>query len=390
MSIFLSLNKPLVVLGISFFTAIVTLAFYVSDFDNQRALDEVALLDGTTVVRGEVNGRAVHCFNQGDSNQCLTGLNEKKIILWLGNSQLHSINQITAQDQPASALLHQKLLSDDGYLITFSQANANLQEHLVLASFMFENFDVQALILPVFFDDLREDGVRSSIIDFYDGIEVPPDSSHFLKQLLGDGAKSSHFDEISDDNTFKDPGSLEMEALAGSPQKAVEGQLSLWLSKVSNVWQNQSEIRSRILISLYKFRNFLFNIDSSTVRKKIPARYTANMRALSEIIKTAQRNNAYSLIYIPPLRNDFERPYDEIEYQLFKNEVEQIASTHNVIFGDLEDVVPNEYWGMKNSTILGGGTGGELDFMHFQGVGHVFLAEELYSMISENGVLGDH
>jgi hypothetical protein len=41
-----------------------------------------------------------------------------------------------------------------------------------------------------------------------------------------------------------------------------------------------------------------------------------------------------------------------------------------------EALVPSKYWGLKESTTLGDSKY-ELDFMHFKGVGHRFLADTI-------------
>lgn len=381
--------RSLILFFASFCISIILLSIFVDTLDDQRALEETALLEGTTVIRGKVDGKLVHCFNSKDAELCLKNINKDKIVLWLGNSQLHSINQISQNDQPAPSLLHKKILNDDRYLVTFSQANANLQEHLILTSYMVENFDIDTLILPIFFDDLREDGVRSSIMDFFNNQEAPDSSSEFLKSLIMNGSKSSHFDEINDDNVFKEPGIVDMEALDGTPQKRVEAFLTTNLSKVSQIWEMQGEIRARLIISLYKTRNYIFGIDASTVRKLIPARYEKNINALSEILTIANNNDIQTLIYIPPLRNDYKRPYDESEYKKFKKQVRDLSINYHVNFSDLEGLVPNELWGMKGSTTVGKDDDVELDFMHFQMGGHVLLAEQLYTLIKNEKIDGD-
>ena len=48
-------------------------------------------------------------------------------------------------------------------------------------------------------------------------------------------------------------------------------------------------------------------------------------------------------------------------------------------FSNFEDIVPSEYWGMKESTTIGGGL--ELDFMHFKAEGHRLLADSIYEQL---------
>ena len=102
-----------------------------------------------------------------------------------------------------------------------------------------------------------------------------------------------------------------------------------------------------------------------------------NIQALNEILFTAQDKNIDILLYIAPIRNDIKIPYNLVEYENFKEEVRGVASKYNnVVFENLEDLVPPEYWGSKVSTSFNGSLE-EVDFMHFQAGGHKILAESI-------------
>ncbi len=51
------------------------------------------------------------------------------VTLWLGNSQIHAINRFSPGEETASPELHRLFFRLNHYFLTFSQANANLQEH---------------------------------------------------------------------------------------------------------------------------------------------------------------------------------------------------------------------------------------------------------------------
>jgi len=370
------------------FVLSVTFLWYIAiSMDSTRSLENMALLDGTTVIRGEVNGKLVHCHNSKDAAVCLDNLNREKTILWLGNSQLHSINQISPGDQPASALLHERARGTDNYVLTFSQANANLQEHLLLLSYLNAKVAVDTLILPVFFDDLRETGVRTSIMDFFKGQEISAESTDFFKSLINAPKASAQFDEINDDNVRQASPIVDLDILEGTPQKIVEGYLGSGLSRFSTVWKEQGEIRGRLLVNLYKLRNFFLGITASSVRKSIPSRYEKNMQALSEILTLTNKNQIRTFVYIPPLRDDYNRPYDLAEYNNFKAEVKALTVAKMANFADLESLVPNRLWGMKGSTGFNADSDVELDFMHFQMGGHELLADKIFSLISDESEL---
>ena len=79
---------------------------------------------------------------------------------------------------------------------------------------------------------------------------------------------------------------------------------------------------------------------------------------------------------MPPIRQDVEPPYDKNEYLKFKDDLKALALHYpNVSFADYDAIVPGQYWGMKDSTNIGGKV--EYDFMHFQYPGHQIFAKAL-------------
>lgn len=381
---------------VAFFLAILLLTFFTKNIDGTRSLEEAAILPGTTVIRGTFNQNLVHCNDSKDAPICLNNLKKNKqtngTYLWLGNSQLHSINQIKPGDQPAPSILHKKALDKNKYVLTFSQANANLQEHLVILSYLSQNIKIDKLILPVFFDDLRETSVRNSVLDFFNENNIDKESSAFFRGLLNVRKSSGQFDEVNDEDNIVESPLLNLEVLDGTPQKKVENFLTTELAKISSVWNKQAEIRGQLLINLYKFRNYVFGITASSIRKSIPSRYKKNMKSLDEILILANKRGIEFLVYIPPLRDDFKRPYDDEEYSQFKIDVESLVLKRGVEsnFVDLEKLIPNEMWGMKQLTTFNSDKGFELDFMHFQVEGHELLANELYNLSFPEGEIKDN
>jgi hypothetical protein len=113
------------------------------------------------------------------------------------------------------------------------------------------------------------------------------------------------------------------------------------------------------------------------------------MEALSEILALAKNNQIRTFVYIPPLRDDYSRPYDMTEYNNFKAEIKALTVANMANFSDLESLVPNRLWGMKGSTGFNADSEVELDFMHFQMGGHEILANKMFSLISDETELRD-
>jgi hypothetical protein len=353
--------------------------FFASATKNSKDLNKAALGDGTTVVRGEIDGHLVHCEHNIDIQICLSNYKkfEKKenTALWLGNSQLHAINQMSENDEPASALLSRKLLSDSTYLLTMSQANANLQEHYVILNYISKLIPLDILILPVVFDDLREIGLRQGVKELFDSTYIYASEDQYLSQLLElDKNNESNLSKQNIDNN-------DLAGLDGSIQQVVEDYLNQILGNYYESWSLRGKIRGNLELAIYRFRNFIFRVSASTKRKMIPGRYDANMNALDNILSLSAEKNIQVLLYIPPLRDDYPRPYVPEEYSDFKETLISVSSKYSVNVFDFESVVPNELWGLKESTGVSNDT--ELDFMHFQAEGHKKLSNAIYRNLQQ-------
>ena len=162
--------------------AILGLYFFSQNKENKKNFEELALGKDATVEFGTVDNYKIHCQDTRDINECISSYfnhgENLPVTLWLGNSQLHAINQFKVGDKPSSVKLHKLLKKQKQFLITFSQPNANLQEHLVLLSHLIQKLPVKNLILPIVFDDMREINIRSQIKNIFEYEET----KNFLTQ----------------------------------------------------------------------------------------------------------------------------------------------------------------------------------------------------------------
>lgn len=133
---------------------------------DERAFEDAALGTETQTVIGTLSGDRIHCFSMVDGAECLEPALARGLprqVLWLGNSQLHAVNPLRDGDTLASVQLTRALRALDTELLTFSQPNANLQEHLILFETLAGRLELDLLLLPVVFDDTREAGIRQDI-----------------------------------------------------------------------------------------------------------------------------------------------------------------------------------------------------------------------------------
>lgn len=287
---------------------------------------------------------------------------EKKVnrLLWLGNSQLHYINQYTKGDHLSPYWLKMKWGTPDCIdPLGFSLPNAGIQEFFILSQVVSKYISIDGLIVELVFDDLREDNLRSDFAEI-----LPDEITSYISGTSQVGADilKKFYMVTNIDNGDKD-------ALTGTIQKPVESWLNDNLNKTWKLWAKRPQIEGMVLLELYSLRNYVFGIKPTSIRKMIKTRYDLNMAALNEMLVSFKAKNIPVLLYIAPIRQDKPIPYELDEYARWKEQVSKIAKKHNAVFMNLEKLVPAEYWGSY--------VGDEIDFMHFQGIGHKMVADAL-------------
>jgi hypothetical protein len=343
---------------------------------HQTNFEEASALGAaTTSIYSRVADYPIHCKDSRDAADCLAGLKSRKAsssALWLGNSQVHAVNQWHEGETNSTPLLFEKLKSHGLDLLTFSQPNASLQEHYVLFEYLQLRLHLQQLILPAVFDDTRESGIRHELSVLLD--DVATQEAMATTEIGQRILQARETGSVKDDDTA---------GIAHTLQERVEQSLNTWLEEVSPLWAARPEIRGRLLISLYLWRNTLLGIKPTTKRKIIRSRYEDNMAAMAAILASAKSHDVKVLVYVAPLRNDVDVPYLDSEYRQYKTDVESLADRYGATFANLENLVPARLWGSKAATSSGGGD--ELDFMHFQAGGHRLLADRLAELVAAGG-----
>ena len=335
----------------------------------------------TTDTFGKVDNFLIHCVGSRDSERCLDGQRQRNptsAALWLGNSQVHAVNQLQPGETNASPLLFRRLERKGLDLLTFSLPNANLQEHYVLFEYLRLRMPLKVLILPVCFDDMREEGLRSpDVTDFLQDVGTmhslteTPIGRRLLKS--SSSGKANEVGETKNDS----------QGLAGTIQDRVENSLNAWMGEHSRLWQLRPEIRGWLFYSvLYPFRNTVLGITPSTTRRLIPGRYRDNFAAIEAILLRAKSEDIRVAVYVVPLRGGVKIPYDASEYAVFKSELERLVLLHGATFENLEKLVPDESWGTKGATSLNSAE--EIDFMHFAYQCHQLLAEAIDRLVVES------
>jgi hypothetical protein len=233
------------------------------------------------------------------------------LILWQGNSQLHTINQPRAGDHLAPYWLAETS-GCDGCIVPlgFSLPNSSLQEHLVITHAALEKLPIRLLVYKLVFDTLRNDGLRDEIQPLLSpGVRAAMQKTAVGEEILKGfaGAKT--------ETGGSDHAQGETASLQGFAQKPIEDWMVATLGSVFPLWDNRANLRTRLLVDLYELRNRLLGIDASTKRPIIPARFNRNMAALDAILERAKADKIPVLLYVAPIRQDQPLPYDLDAYR---------------------------------------------------------------------------
>jgi hypothetical protein len=292
-------------------------------------------------------------------------------ILWLGNSQLHLVNQYKVGDHVSPYWLRNGVRCPQTTVpLGVSIPNANFQEHYLLEEYAAARLPVGAIFLELCFDSLRQDGLRADFAGF-----LADDD----KQNLSQSPIGGEMLRVAEPLWKGQNGTNDNAGLKGFVQNDVENRIDSALASVLPLWANRGNMRERALVDLYELRNRMLGISSGTVRKLIPPRYDRNMQALEALLHDAHARGIPVIGYVAPVRNDRPNPYDPVQYAAWKETLQRLLPQYGATYVNLENLVPPNEWGVYDAI-------GEIDFVHFRNRGHQLVAQALlpYARAAEN------
>jgi hypothetical protein len=368
----------IILIIVSYFLALFLI--YITYKGDRTNFNNAALDTLTAHYYGEFEGRKIHCGAADHPDLCVENsypFEQNKIVLWFGNSQLHAINQFTSGQRNAPHYLFQQQIKKGRYVVTYSYPNANLQEYYVLLEYLKTRMAISTLIIPIVFDDFRESGVRPALSSLIKDSNLALSLSETKpgQLIIQQYNQTSNSQDVTGSN--KKQKSFGNDKL--SIQETSENYLNNWLKDHSELWALRPQVRGDLFLRAYQLRNTVFGITPQSKRRIIKGRYNLNMDALKAILTSCRNSGIKVLVYIVPIRNDVDIPYDHGEYTIFKRELKKTTKLYNVQLENLENLVPNRYWGKTHGT--GINQAAEVDFMHFQESGHVLLADSLKNML---------
>jgi hypothetical protein len=339
----------------------VVLAILLLNFARSKVTDlnNAALGGQTKAVLAELDGQQVACFDASDTEHCEQAYKRAgggPAVLWFGNSQNFAINRYKPGDELAVVNVHRWLKSKGAWLVSYTQPNATLYEDAVLFEALVARYDTRLVILPVFMDKLREQGIREAVAAFMND----PNSAERVK-------RSPEWLDVAA-RLIRTP---ETDTATVTIQEKVESDLNSKLDRYWPLWRDRELLRGNLRFAIHVLRNKAFGIHSYTKRPVDQKVYEEKFDVLARLLESAASQNVKVLLYIPPYRRDIPGPYDDVQYTKFKKDIESLAAHYQAGFADLGDTVPGAEWATVTDTLFGFK---EPDFMHFTAEGHKRLA----------------
>ena len=362
-----SIYKSLIKLVLSLITALFVF-FYLNS--NSGSFENLAMGTQTSPYQARnERGNPIHFFHldsvELDQLDSLVFNNDDSALVFLGNSQTHSINQKKEKECNYVELLSRNLQDP---CVAFTFPNANLQEFLLTLDYTSSKLKIKKVCIPIFMDDLREDGIREVFF---------PELFKRKYQIVN---KSLVSEEINLSLRSGSGSEKTREKHVPTPQDNTEKFLNTFLNENTIFWPMRETMRGNLFNWLYMLRNTILGIRPGTVRPMILKNYKNNFTALEHILDYTHANNIEVYLYIPPIRSDVPLPYDILEMKKFKLDLNRLVEKYpNSSLKDYSAIVPGRYWGYKDPTNFIDKR--EVDFMHFQYDGHKILADSLIKYI---------
>ncbi len=335
------------------------------DFNN------LALGEDTRSIYGSYDGDKIFCGSIAEAPECLGPAHRRNLpvqLLWIGNSQLHAINQPKPADVTAPVLLARELRPKGIEVQAMSWPNGSLQEFYLTWLFHKAGRHIDVLVVPLFLDDTREGEIRDVLQPLTED------------KTIGAALRNTDIGrKIIAEVPAKADDAAATTGHAKSLQARSEAAITRWLEACCGFQTMRENARGQLEIQLFLLRNTLFNVTAQSVRPIIPDTYASNLAALDAMLADAEASNTRVIAYIPPLRQDVAVPYRAEDMARFKADVTAIAARHHAVLANIEAKVPGPLWGSKASTTIGGAP--ELDFMHFQEPGHVAVEAAIEPLV---------
>lgn len=326
----------------------------------------------TVVKRAKLNGFQINSVWLDHQNLIKTAKyyhsEGKKIVLFLGASQLNSINQPEEESKLMIEYLNELNQNDSIVFLQASIPDATYHELYFVREYLRENnIPIYCTCVSLCFDDLRERPIKPEFFQFLEENLTALNKGNFVKDEVYNQIEEKK--KKAKDNPK-------------TPNIIIEEEIVENLEEVSSLYKNRNKViaknkinfgnylsESIILLSGMKLRS---SLTGELATPKIQAKdSTWNVKAINTFFEEAHTKGERLFFYYQPLRpHSSVFPYDSTQFINFKSYLTgKCDSNKNFGFTDLTPIIPQEFWGKTDL--------GYPDIFHFQEKGHKILADSL-------------
>ncbi|MCB0700273.1 MAG: hypothetical protein KDC11_10510, partial [Chitinophagaceae bacterium] len=235
--------------------AIVAYFIIVKFFSNDKDFGNLALGTQTVMYQAFDDTNFLHLVRLDDTleRNLISGWKlrgQKDVCMLLGNSQMHSINQIENGQTTYVGLLHNRY-EDSVDVLGYSCPNASLQDYYLTLCYWSERLPVKYAVVPLFLDDMREEGIRHEFLSAlvnsrYQLSDTTRDINNKINTDLRKawneqgGSSANNAIRMSEAETSVDV------VEEKTPQDKTEAYLNKELDSVSKVWRNRPNVRGEL------------------------------------------------------------------------------------------------------------------------------------------------
>ena len=369
-----------IVLLFSIFGGIILFSYCLNRLKNYNVDESNSGINTISIINRSSNNKEINLIVENQSTDLFGGIlktikysDSKYKCLWLGASQLHSINRYKKGEKLAfceADILNKK----DGIShFQFSSPNANF--HDILSMFLAvvkKGVQPDLLIIPLVYDDLREYPIQDRLLVGVNELDINrycrSSKRHFIKQM--DLLKAQSFNN-----------SIQKNVIDNTPQVILEEKIIKSIGSACPDFNKRSNLynyyHSMLYISSVKLFGSLYGM--AVQPSKDAVRYPLvsdtleswNLLALDDIVSLANKNNIKILFYRQPIRPTKGVFYHELEgyNNHYLHLVNKYEKDNNVLFVDLQNIVSQNNWGKTNLN--------QPDVFHFTAYGHKVLGDTI-------------
>lgn len=312
-------------------------------------------------------------------------------ILFVGNSQMHTVSLARGEAKPASAEktyvdeIADRLAMDAPGTLTYRLSSSGMSYPEVLWDLTYmmgrEELKPDAIVMQLNYQAFWTGGIRDSMLSLLDDegfrtrIESAaathaPYAGAFQEALKKYGEQASAHNATKLANTQNKSVATTFSA-STTPGYAIETVARGQLDK-SRAIRSRASTKEDIVDFLYRCRLYFLRLKPSTARSVTGARLIAARGAVMDIVRLCHAQKVQLYLFSAPVNPQvslYRTPEDKASYRGF---IEEAAKANGSPLYDFEDTVEASHWG----SLLNGP-----DPLHLGRYAHELMAKQMYAAI---------